>query len=356
MKYSDIKKQPLDACCLSEDAEAVAVDYRYVEALIKILATGTSKAGSNISASNAILILGTVGSPTLAKHYYHPYKRKIVTPDGRTIFDNNTDAAGQFDPNTGQVSLADKTLQNIINGTPSTYDSDTVVHELLHRGFAVIDKIIRRGDKAGRALAQRLPSDLMGKWRDGWGVYQFNGSYNERWPSNEWGGEIQATPEHAMIYSTTSSDHGSYVKAFVWEFSTRHPAARRHFTKEFYDTFNDNYDDMTREEWPATRHAVLVTYWKILLYQTSLAVRSWMREVLGADIGEYAPGTPPRPMPRPDRGGDTRDSDGDLGRAMPSDVEDKINKLELLLRQPWITDKKRQEILQLINILRMRNR
>ena len=292
MKFNDLLQE-------KDLSGGLQFNYDYIVSMVRMLNNFGQGADIKFSANNSILILGAIGSPKFAAKHFIPYRGgKGVYLDGNrdkiVVFPTRRDGVeGLFYPDSGEIQLAQDVMERFFNGVPTVFDADTLVHELLHRGFSVLHMMHKRG------FIKNLPQDLTGTWRGGWGAIQSGGPWIRAAESA--GLSSQQTAEHAMIYATSPGLASStgYVSKYVINMSARHPVARRFFSDDFMSTFNDRYDDMTQNRVPETVEQKYVTYWRILFAETSRAARDFLINQVGDTASHYTRSSPTPPPSRP---------------------------------------------------------
>ena len=133
----------------------------------------TSGVASNLEGIDAVVRLGYLGkhSPeSIAKSFGISEPWDPMTPQ----------ILGSYNAATDELKTV---YRRLMDPNQRLDTATTVAHELRHRGFRVISELPE--------LNNLMPSDLRTKWKDGYGKFN-DGNYR---------GAIDASPEHAMIYS-----------------------------------------------------------------------------------------------------------------------------------------------------------
>lgn len=188
----------------------------------------------------------------------------VKPTDGRT--------AGEFNPGTGEISLATNVIEAIADNTSTYMQNDTVLHEVLHRAFAILHQLVSRSDQftKGSELRAALPQDLLGKWSGGWGSINY-----QRYPITPTstgdlgyrGQPIQKNPEHGMIYAHLGSDYAWDAFIKDWVYTDARVAREMGWSGGKY------YDGMDGD--------TMVAYWNNLYDATERAVAGWLINHLG---------------------------------------------------------------------------
>lgn len=122
--------------------------------------------------------------------------RQQLEPDSDTHANIGVDRsmpkniAGLYNQVTGEISLNPrdaKTFSKGVDRVAMGQVSDTILHEMMHRGFSIIDSTPE--------LRKMMPADLQGYWKGSWG------NSDDKY----YIGSIQSSAEHAMIYTHTFS-------------------------------------------------------------------------------------------------------------------------------------------------------
>lgn len=148
-------------------------------------------------------------------------------------------AAGAYNPSREDIRLA---MDLAVSADKKAAGTTTFMHELRHSAFNIISQT--------NSLVAMLPDDMQSKWRDGWG----NRINHDKWTISvtiERDGrpetfDIQANPEHCLIYAVQFADPMANWKRV---FFTEHPLLK-------------DYD---------------IDYWRDLYNQTNDAVAEWLR-------------------------------------------------------------------------------
>ena len=256
----------------------------------------TQRLDAAFNANDTIMFLGALGAaeiPGLIDYGFEGGDGNTVIPDLAVDPDMPQGVAGYTEPWSGAVRLPADTYMRLMQGRPGIAEANTVVHEIMHRGIAMLYRLVQSYD----GLRTMLPSDLFAQWDRGWGDIRY-----DRFPivdiTDSTGkvihAQMQVNPEHAMIYSMTTTPTGFYDQNFI-QIIPQLSWGQAYFNTDWHSNFNNKYDDLTRDR-PTTDSRRMRTYWRILYYNTERALSRWLRSVL-----RQPPNIPssPRPQPRP---------------------------------------------------------
>lgn len=219
-----------------------------------------------IGSNDAMIILGLLGNPKLKKLQTDLWwiadtmSSTEIDLDSRVqhVGDKVTipNASGMFSPNTGKIAGLKADLEDYYQ---RYYDNDTLLHEALHRAFAII--------RATPAIWAACPQELKANWSQGVGAYDKQKIYKN---------ELQANPEHSIIYSVTQP-RGKYTAKINQYLYDNYSWVRKHFDS-LAPEFNDRYVDLTTDEQPiiGLKNQMLF-YWQDLYRQTEQAVSQFLR-------------------------------------------------------------------------------
>lgn len=271
-----------------------------VELMTQMRAAGPSeqetlRLDAAFNANDSIMFLGALGAAEISGRTDYGYQGGDVDTEIPNIdYDPNIQPgwSGYSRANTGAIRLNTDTWISLMQGTPTIGEANTLVHEIMHRGFAILHRMLSDHNE----LRTMLPSDLFNQWRGGWGrinyrrfpridVYDQQGQ-----PLAE---QRQTNPEHAMIYAMTTTPNSFYDQNFV-QVIPQLSWGQAYFTPEWHGSFNNNYDDLTRDR-PTTDIRRIRTYWRILYFNTERGLSRFLRTVLRQPANIPAS---PRPQPR----------------------------------------------------------
>ncbi len=137
-----------------------------------------SGVASNLEGIDAVVRLGYLG-----KHSPESIVKSFGIMDP---WDPLTDrAVGSYNAATDELATV---YRRLMDPSSRLDTATTVAHELRHRAFRLISELPE--------LNNLMPSDLRTKWKDGYGKFN-DGNYRDN---------IDASPEHAMIYSVQEPD------------------------------------------------------------------------------------------------------------------------------------------------------
>jgi len=252
---------------------------------------GARTLDSAFNSNDTILFLGALGAAELPGAVDFDYAGGDADTEIPGIdMDPNMDpnVAGVHDTLSGAITLNAQTWISLMMGRPSGSGS-VVVHEIMHRGFAII---LRTALAHDNSIISFLPNELFSTWWLGWG-----GVGADVYPPIDVNGDgrlSQVNPEHCMIYSMTEPPNGFYDQTFVQGF-LQTEQGRNYFTPQWHSSFNDNYDDLTRDTLNSNADRMR-TYWRTLYYNTERGLSRYLRTVLKQPPNITSS---PRPRSRP---------------------------------------------------------
>lgn len=284
---------------------------------------GTDRLDAAFSSNDTVIFLGALGAaeiPGWVDYGYEGGDTDTAIPDFASDPNMAPGVGGYIEPWSGAVRLPVDAYLRLMQGTPNLSDANATVHEIMHRGIAMLYRLTNSYDE----LRTMLPNDLFTQWAGGWGEIDYT-----RYPMVDvtdstgavTNSQMQINPEHAMIYSMTSTANGFYDRLFVQTIPQLSWGAR-YFTTEWHANFNDRYDDLTRDR-PTTDLRRMRTYWRILYYNMERGLSRFLRSVLNMPPNiSSSPRPQPRPGTQPPRGQARPAAQGSmaelLGLARPS--------------------------------------
>lgn len=219
--------------------------------------------------NDGIIILGALGDPKVNKEIRRIYSsfRGADRPSADTNVDVKqsssspgaySNAIGWFMPDTGEVTLKKELLDKL-----KTTMVEALPHELAHRGFNIIARIPR--------LRQLVHPDLDRVWKGGWGRF----GPDDRFPNVN---NLQVTPEHAMLFSTQSSNDEYRWQTYIKGLIRSNSIARDFFNSEEFQ--NKQFYADVDSDYPLEGRAKIIAYWADLYYTTSRNVSSYLNNML----------------------------------------------------------------------------
>ena len=233
MRYREIINE------VDHNPDVLKVPFDQLQQYMQYAQTGRFAQKGFGNVDNWVAVLGAVGHGM--GQTGGVMNRQQVEPDSGTSANIRVDPsmskniAGSFNQVTGEIKLNPRDAQTFRKGVDRVamgQVSDTILHEMMHRGFSIIDSTPE--------LRKMMPADLVGYWKGSWG--KDDGRY--------YIGQIQSSAEHAMIYTHTHSTAS-------FEYRLRGIVPWDSFCREPYQEYEDPRYDITM---PAAEMAGAIKY------------------------------------------------------------------------------------------------
>ena len=190
MRYTEIINE------VDHNPQVLKVSFDQLQQYMQYAQTKSRYSKGYGNVNNWVAVLGAVGHGIGA--YGGAKHTQQTQPDSDTHASISVDpsmgkdVAGSYNTDTGEISLSPQRAKKFVDAVDRVAvgeTSDTIMHEMMHRGFSIIDSTPE--------LRKMMPEDLQGYWKGSWGnnsdrFYILNNYY-------------QSSAEHGMIYTHTYS-------------------------------------------------------------------------------------------------------------------------------------------------------
>lgn len=218
MRYREIIKE------VDHNPTPVKIDFDTIQTLLALgIGQGEWDTGW-ADVNNYIAVIGAVGHGIGTKGgVLNPQQTEpdadtaatITAKDYTADYGDDADKiGGAFNTDTGEISINQSRVANLkplVNRIEGAKEADTIVHEMMHRGFQIISDTPE--------LRSMMPKDMNEYWSRDWG----------RPAGDNYVGLIQVSAEHALIYT-----HSLGASRFAYEYEDKLPW--RDFIRASYGT------------------------------------------------------------------------------------------------------------------------